>query len=884
MPFTAKLLLGILLSAFPLQAMGWDWHTRVTLNVKDQPLLAVCRLLETKYGIHFSYSRDVVDLSHKITLHVRNKPLKKVLEAMFEPYDIAFDRIGNQVVLTVKATPLRTISGYVEDIRTGEKLIGATIYCPAQQAGTVTNQYGFYSITLKKDTSGLLVSYIGYSPQHCTLPATGNRQLTVALQPVNSLQEVIVTENMQPHLQEQTQMSKVDIPIAEVKAMPRLLGEADVLRTLQSLPGVTGGAEGSGGMSVRGGSPDQNLFLLDGTPVFNSEHVFGIFSVFNPDIIKHADLYKGAFPARYGGRLSSIVDISMKDGDMKNYHGEVSISTIAAKFMVEGPLWKNKTSFIISGRRSYIDLLMNGAVKSLADLGDKGDFYAFFYDANVRINHIFSPRDRLYLSAYGGEDALIIKQDHDYETEDAPDQRRYQEQSGFKLGWGNLTGTLRWNHVFSQRLFSNVTFNYSQYFFLTHYNYNFKSYTIDERSELYGRYHSRIQNVVGKIDFDYRPRPGHAIKFGLGSTTHIFKPGTFFFEDNSDSTTASLPDTAYNNFNTVGVDMVLYAEDDWQLLPNLHLNAGIHAAGFLVEKRFYKSLQPRLGLRYLLPQGWALKLAYTHMYQPIHLLTNNSTNLPTDLWVPSTHKVKPMLSRQLTIGAAKTTDDHQYEFSLEGYYKTMNNVIEYTEDASVFNSAGKKWDEQVIVGKGRSYGAEWLAEKKQGHLRGWLGYTLAWSDRQFAAVNNGKRFPYKYDARHNLELTVIQRLGKHWELSAGWQFTTGKPLTLPVASYEGVLEPSPYNPPGQTLPPRVDDLGTRNQFRAGSVHRLDLSITYTKKKKRWTKSWNLSLYNAYNRRNPFYYYVKSDEERNQRYLAQVTILPILPSIAYSVKF
>jgi hypothetical protein len=303
-----------------------------------------------------------------------------------------------------------------------------------------------------------------------------------------------------------------------------------------------------------------------------------------------------------------------------------------------------------------------------------------------------------------------------------------------------------------------------------------------------------------------------------------------------------------------------------------------------VEKRFYKSLQPRLGLRYLLPQGWALKLAYTHMYQPVLLLTNNSTNLPTDLWVPSTHKVKPMLSRQLTAGAAKTTEDHQYEFSLEGYYKTMNNVIEYTEDASVFNSAGKKWDEQVIVGKGRSYGAEWLAEKKQGHLRGWLGYTLAWSDRQFAAVNNGKRFPYKYDARHNLEVTAIQQLGKHWELSASWQFTTGKPLTLPVASYEGVLEPSPYNPPGQTLPPRVDDLGTRNQFRAGSVHRLDLSITYTKKKKRWTKSWNLSLYNAYNRRNPFYYYVKSDRERNQRYLAQVTILPILPSIAYSIKF
>jgi len=881
MSLTAKLLLGMLLCCFPLQVLAWDWHAKITLSLKDQSLLVACQLLEKNYGIHFSYSRDVVDLSHRITLEVRNKPLKKVLELLFEPYDISSSRIGNQVVLTMKSKPLRTISGYVEDARTGEKLIGATVYCPAQRAGTVTNQYGFYSITLKKDTSSLYTSYIGYTPQRYKLPATGNRQIAMDLQPTNSLQEIVVTENMKAHLQEQTQMSKVNIPVSEIEAVPRLLGEADVMRTLQSLPGVTAGADGSGGMSVRGGSPDQNLILLDGTPVFNSEHVFGIFSVFNPDIIKNADLYKGAFPARYGGRLSSIIDVSMKDGDMKNYHGEVSISTIAAKFMIEGPLWKDKTSFILSGRRSYIDLLMDDAVKSVMDLGENGDFYAFFYDANARINHIFSPKDRLYLSAYGGEDALIIGQDHDYETTDAPDQRRYREKSSFKLGWGNLTGTLRWNHVFNQRLFSNVTFNYSQYFFLTHYHYNFQSYTIDEHSQLYGRYTSRIQNAVGKIDFDYRPRPSHAVKFGVASTTHIFKPGTFFFED--DSAMPSLPDTSYNNFSTVGVDMVLYGEDDWQLTPDLHLNAGLHAAGFLVEKRFYRSVQPRLGLRYLLPKSWALKAAYTHMYQPIHLLTNNGSNLPTDLWVPSTPKVKPMLSKQLTIGIAKTTEDHQYEFSLEGYYKTMNNVIEYTEYASAFSSAGKKWDDQVIIGHGRSYGTEVLLEKKQGKTKGWLGYTLAWSDRQFAEVNNGKRFPYKYDARHNLELTVIHQFNKNWEISAGWQFSTGKPLTLPVASYEGIQEPSPYDPQ-LPVPPRADELGERNQFRTSNIHRLDLSVTYTKKKRLWTKSWNLSLYNAYNQKNPFYYYVKSDPAAKERYLAQKTILPILPSISYSIKF
>ncbi len=865
-----------------MQVLGWDWHTRITLVLKEESLLTACRLLEKNYGIHFSYSRDLVDLSRKVTINARNKPLKKVLALLFEPNDIAYNRIGNQVVLTVKTTPTRTISGYAEDAHTGEKLIGATIYCPGQQAGTVTNQYGFYSLTLKKDTSSLLASYIGYTPQRYQLPATGNRQLTVGLQPLNSLQEVVVTENMQPHLQEQTQMSKINLAVTEVKAVPRLLGEPDVLRTLQSLPGVSGGAEGSGGMSVRGGSPDQNLVLLDGTPVFNSSHVFGIFSVFNPDIVKNADLYKGAFPARYGGRLSSVIDISMKDGDMKEYHGEVSLSTIAAKFMAEGPLWKDKTSFIISGRRSYIDLLLQDAMNKTLDLGKKGDFFAYFYDANVRINHIFSPRDRLYLSAYGGEDALSIKEEHDNSDGDDPSPGPYNQKNGFRLGWGNLTGTLRWNHVFSQRLFSNVTFNYSQYYFLTNYHYEYDGITVPEHSELYGRYISRIQNGVGKIDFDYRPNPNHAVKFGLGSTTHIFKPGTFFFEDNS--ATPSLPDTTYNNFNTVGVEMIMYGEDDWQLAPNLHLNAGLHTAGFLVEKRFYLSVQPRLGLRYLLPQHWALKAAYTHMNQPIHLLTNNGTNLPTDLWVPSTQKVRPMISKQWALGIAKTTEEHQYEFSLEGYYKNMDNVIEYTEEATMFNSAGKKWDDQVIIGSGRSYGGELLLEKKLGNTKGWLGYTLAWTDRKFPDVNNGQRFPFKYDVRHNIELTFMQRLGKRWEISGSWQFATGMPVTLPVASYEGIQDPSPYDPPTSGPGARVDDLGLRNAIRAANTHRLDLSVTYTKKKKQRTRTWNLSLYNAYNQKNPFFYQVAIDQAKQERYLQQVTILPILPSLTYSVKF
>lgn len=881
MSFTGKLLLGMLLCGFPLQVLGWDWHTRVTLILKDQPLLVACQRLEKEYGIHFSYSRDLVDLSRKVTVNIRNKPLKKALAILLEPCDIDYTRIGNQVVLKVKTSPMRTISGYAEDAHTGEKLIGATIYCPAQKVGTVTNQYGFYSLTLKKDTSALMVSYVGYTPRRYPLPATGNRHITMGLQPLNSLQEVVITENMQSRLQEQTQMSKVNMPSSDVKAMPKLLGEADVMRTMQSLPGVTGGAEGMGGLSVRGGSPDQNLILLDGTPVFNAGHIFGIFSVFNPDIVKNAELYKGAFPARYGGRLSAVMDISMKDGDMKEYHGDVSISTIAAKFMIEGPLWKDKTSFVVSARRSYLDLLAKPFIEEAMSEGEDGDVFAYFTDVNLRVNHIFSPKDRLYLSAFGGEDATSIDMQNDQSTHEDPARKRYTEETKFKLAWGNLTGTLRWNHVFNQQLFSNVTFNYSQYYFLTSYDYDYEAHTIQERSDLYGKYHSRVQNAVGKIDFDYRPNPAHAIKFGIGSTTHIFRPGSYFFEDHSD--TQSRPDTSYNNFEIVGVEMTAYAEDDWQLTKSLHLNAGLHVAGFLVEKRFYHSIQPRLGLRYLLPDNWALKLAYTHMNQPLHLLVNNGTNLPTDLWVPSTNKVKPMLSKQLAIGVAKTTLDDQFEFSLEGYYKTMDNVVEYTDDATIFNAAGKKWDEQVIIGNGRSYGAELLLEKKQGRTRGWLGYTLAWTNRQFAEINKGNTFPYKYDPRHTVELAFVQRLGKHWEISANWQFATGMPITLPVASYEGISDPSPWDP-DPDIPSRVDELGDRNSIRTSSTHRLDIGITFTKKKKWWTKSWNFSLFNAYNQKNPYYYYLKTDAEKQERFVSQVTMLPILPSITYGIKF
>jgi len=880
MSLFGRMLLGTLLICSPvLASSGWDWRTRVSVAVKDQPLETICIILEKQYGIHFSYSKNVVDLSPLVTVNIHNRPLKKALEDIFEPFDIHFARIGDQIVLTFKKHPTQTISGYVQDYTTGEKLIGATVYSPVQRVGTTTNQFGFFSLTLPRDTVSLLVSYIGYKPGRLPVRKSQTDPVIVPLQSQNSLPEVVILTDTLRQQQEQAPLSKLNMSQADMKAMPRLLGEADMMRAIGALPGVSGGLEGGGGLNVRGGSPDQNLVLLDGTPIFSVSHLFGIFSVFNPDIVKSADFYKGAFPARYGGRLSSVVDIALKDGDMQQYHGEAAIGLIAAKAMVEGPIKKGKTSFVVSGRRSHLDALLNDLKLNGEAEEPDNKAYVYFYDANLKVNHIFSEKDRLYLSGYVGQDMLKVTY-REGRKGDTAGTSTYYADSRSRFVWGNYTGTLRWNHVFSPKLFANITSTYSQYHFSTEYNYDYNPLNTADTSIAYGKYYSSITDIVGRADFEYRPKPNHTIKFGAGAITHIFNPGVSLFEDAGGGQPAL--DTTYNDGASTGQEILLYAEDEWKASQSLWINAGVHASSFLVDGRFYHSVQPRLGARYLLPHKWVVKASYTHMTQYLHLLTNSTINSPTDLWVPSTGKVQPMFSRQGSVGIAKSSRHRMYTMSLELYYKTMDHVIEYNEPVSPFSGAGTHWDELVAIGKGRSYGGEIMLEKKKGTTRGWIGYTLAWSNRTFPTVNGGKPFPYKYDRRHDIEAVLTQRLGKRWELSATWEFTTGLPLTLPTASFEGIGDASPFDPPGKD--PIIDHIGDRNKYRTSSMHRLDISATYSKKKKLWTKSWTFSLYNAYNQRNPYSYYMVTDTEKQERYLAEVSILPILPSVTYAIKF
>lgn len=764
-----------------------------------------------------------------------------------------------------------TIHGYVEDAATGEKLPGAAILIPEYSTGTVTNSYGFFTITIKQGKLTVLVSHAGYKNWQKETDLSKDEDLVIRLEPNTDLEEVVVTGKRTKPIEEQTQMSKITVPVELIKKMPRFLGETDVLKTLQLLPGVAQGAEGTSGLIVRGGSPDQNLILLDGTPVYNPSHLFGIFSAFNGDALKNVELYKGGFPARFGGRLSSVIDLVMKDGNMKDIHGEGSVGILTSRLTLEGPVKKDKTSFLVSGRRTYFDIFAAPLIKKESE-GEVDGFGAYFYDFNLKLHHIISPKDRLFASFFSGHDFLKLR------TQYADND--YTEKSRIRIGWGNTIATLRWNHVFNKKLFANTLLNYTQYRFVTDLGFYTKDNTGEEN--IVAKYFSGIRDAGARIDFDYRPLPEQSIKFGISSLLHIFTPGAASLKAGDPN--APDIDTSFNKYNQRSAEFALYAEDDWEITHKLKVNIGVHASAFKARTKWYGRVQPRLGLRFLLPGDIAWKASYTHMNQYVHLLSNNSTTLPTDLWVPSTDRVKPMFSRQIATGFAKTVWNNKAELSLEGYFKTMDGVIEYKDGASYLNSSTENWDTKVEAGKGKAWGGELFLQKKNGRTTGWVGYTISWSKRNFEEINFGKTFYYKYDRRHDFEVAVTHAFNKRWEISGSWQFQSGSPFTLPVGQYEAADGDSPYDPYNNFSGP-VDFIKGRNAFRLLNYHRLDFGITWRKQKKRYERAWNLSFYNMYNRQNPFYYYIERNGQPNGKaVLKGYTLLPILPSLSWSFKF
>lgn len=791
-----------------------------------------------------------------------------------------------------------TISGYLTDARNGEKLISAKVYDQLSSQGTLTNNFGFFSLSLKTGTVKIIAAQGSYQSKQIEFELRADTVMNLSLTPY-ALDEVQIIAENEEKIQERTEMSTISIPIDQIKKLPALMGEVDVIKAIQLLPGVQSGSEGSTGIYVRGGGPDQNLILLDDVPLYYVSHLGGFFSVFNADALSNVKLVKGGFPARYGGRLSSVLDIRMKEGNMKKFEAEGSIGLISSKLSIQGPIIKDKTSFIVSGRRTYFDLLSRPI--SQAASGGVASFGYYFYDLNAKINHIISDKDRLYLSTYMGDDNLGIRVS---ESNGVPgDQDYYDYGIKNKTLWGNKLAALRWNHIWSPKLFSNLTATFTNYRFQVG-NELYDAYTSGDsvvRIDANLNYQSGIRDFGGKLDFDFYPVPSHDIKFGINTTRHRFVPGFLGYKISAQN--QDLVDTTLAAQVAYSLETSAYIEDNFKIGRRFSANVGLHAVHYIEGEKNYFSFQPRISTRFLLSDNVSIKGSYVQMTQFIHLLANSSVGLPIDIWVPATDKIAPQDSWQAAFGIASSLWGDKFEFSVEGYYKKMDNLIEYKEGTNFFlGISDQNWQDIVETGgTGEAYGVELFLQKKTGNTTGWIGYTLAWNNRQFESLNQGDVYPYKFDRRHDASVVVIHKINDKVSISGTWVYGTGNALTLPSGGYATVNYPgsSIFNENG-TFGRHVTDLGWsnggvqlyengRNNFRMEAYHRLDFGINFRKEKKWGERTWNISVYNAYSRQNPYTYFIGRDYNNQTQagpppqVLRRLALFPIIPSVSYIFK-
>lgn len=798
--------------------------------------------------------------------------------------DLGRYRLMGWIFALLFALPLTaqhyTVSGYVTDLTAEETMIGATLYDHTSGSGTVTNAYGYYSLTLPAGAVELTTSYVGYMPQRTAFALSKDTVVNIALRPHSELDEVTIVGNRLDLGVRGSQMSAVDIPVAQIKAVPAMFGETDVLKVLQLLPGVQSGTEGSAGLYVRGGSPDENLMLIDGVPVYNVNHMFGFFSAFNADAIKNVTLYKGSFPAHYAGRLSSVVDVRMKEGDMHHFHGNLHVGAVSSKFNFEGPLWKGKTSFNISGRRTYSDLMTNAALWYITNIeGDDTNYGAgyYFYDLNVKVNHKFSDRDRLYLSYYSGDDEVYFsfkEQDTKHQTNTA------------KLGWqwGNVVTAARWNHVITPQMFLDASVSYTQYRHKIGMGFTEVDKMADQTYKAQLDMKSGIYDKSMKTELHYSPTPQHDMRMGASHTHHTFRPDVMTMNEKLDKDENKMKK---GEPDILAHETQLYVEDNITLGHAVKMNAGLNYSTFTVGGKFRHALEPRLSSRLLLTDNLSLKAGYAYMTQYVHLLSNSSISLPTDLWVPVTETILPEHAHQVAAGAYYELEG-LCDLSVEAYYKHLSNILEYREGSS-FMTGNTSWQDKVAMGRGWAYGLELMAQRSIGDFTGWVAYTWAKSMRQFDRtghiINQGNPFPAKYDRRHDVNITASYKLSPRIDLSATWVYATGNCGTLITHHYEQ----QPHDPNGY-----AGQLGYyegRNNYRMEPYHRMDLSVNlhkHFKRHPRVVRTFNISLYNVYNNMNPFmvYLYEGYDWTTDSYYkqLRKVTIFPIIPTISYGVQF
>ena len=764
-----------------------------------------------------------------------------------------------------------SVSGYVKDAASGEIIAGATVTTDDRQNYAISNSYGYYILTLNhsEDSVRIQASFVGFSPISYSAMPNRNLKVDFALRSSNILDEVTVTAEKTATYEKRKEMSVATVPISKVTAMPSLGGESDLLKSLQLMPGIQSGNEASSGLYVRGGSPDQNLMVIDDAPVYYVNHLGGFVSTFNSDAINSMKLVKGGFPAHYGSRLSSVVDVKMKEGNMKEFHGSGMIGMIASKIMLEGPVKKDTTSYMLSIRRFMYDLITRPLTKLTSEDGTSAGYN--FYDLNAKINHVISSRDRLYLSFYSGADKILSR------------KKTTTDLNKMILEWGNILGSFRWNHLYSDRLFSNLTLYSTRYRLANDYTYTFTRNNLKEKTLL--GYWSGIVDLSIKADFDYYINQNYKMKYGGTAIFHHFNPNTTSYKSFENSAAV---DTSFGSIKQNGFEHAVYLENEISIGSRLFSNFGLRVTNYQTPNRNYASIEPRFLTTFLIGKNTLLKASYSQLNQYIHLLTGSGPNMQNDIWVPVTDAIKPSFSKQFAFGLERTFSNGMYDISLEGYYKTMNDLITFKDGVATISSAS---DWQTLVetnGTGKSYGMEFLLQKIKGPITGWIAYTYSKTTRQFDNKNNGKPYPFKYDRPHDISIVYLHRIKSNIQLSATWVYGTGYPFTLAAGKYLMPGGPgNAFNYTGQVY----NDL---NSYRMRDYHKLDVGVNFHKTVKLGERTWSINIYNLYNRQNPYYYFLETEVQYDQTgreipeskktLLKQQSYFPIIPSFSYSLKF
>ena len=851
--------------------------TRLDFFVEAASIPEAIRQLADQSGVSISFSDNFFPTASRLSLRVKQKSVATILEKILSNTAVAFRQVDTQIILYKKARPLRkfTVKGYIKAADDGESLIAATIYAPQHQQGAISNEYGFFSLTLPEGATTLVCSYLGAQEKRLEVQLDRSQSLDIELERAITLAEVEVYPEEESGQQLfSTSPNASEMAIGQLGRIPDLGGEPDLLRASQLLPGVQTGADGLGGLHIRGGNADQNLMLLDGVPIYNPNHLLGVFSVFNTSAIRDAKLIKGAFPARYGGRISSIFDVRTREGNKKKWSGELGTGLVSTKATIEGPLAKGRGALLLTGRHTHSQLLFDSIARSVFFHDLSGPLNYRFYDLNTKANYTFSPKDRLFFSFYKGGDRF---QALDEEEEFA----EYYHSLESDLSWGNLLTSLRWNHVFGNRLFANTTFTVSNYFYrniLLQEEQEFDYWPMESFNEyIYLEYASDIMDLAAKIDFDFVPSPAHYVRFGLGLTDHTFRPGIIFLEGDVEDVDLSNDSLTIEDFSGTeelesvkAFEFYSYLEDEFQWGRHWQINYGLRLSGFGTENQWYARLEPRLSARYKIGRKWSVHAGLSRMVQYLHRLTAIGISKPDDVWIPSDEDIEPQDSWQTGLGLQYIAP-RKLEISLEAYFKEMNNLLSF-DDTTFFLQPGLPLTENNLLnGSGQAYGLELLVKKDFGKTGGHLAYGLAWAKRHFPGLNLGFEYPFLYDRRHQFSLFLFHKFSQQLECSLSFQYGSANPLFAIQDDLAIGISRVPLNA-----------VGEKNESRDLAYHRLDLSLIYNLHKPRFQHTFKLGAYNAYNQSNEAFYRLNELDEESA--LAPVSFLPLLPSFSYSFRF